>query len=174
MKNAIAQLRYLRMAPRKVRLVIDVIRGMPVQEAEAQLSMMKKRAALPILKLLRSAIANAKNLKFTESRLMVSVIRVDQGPTIKRSLPRAKGSASPIHKMSSHVNIILTESEKEFKPARFIILQRKKKSDKEKSSATRAAKKIKSPAQPINQTEIKPLESPGFIRRVFRRKAGDK
>ena len=170
MKNATAYLKNLHMTPRKVRLVIDVVRGMPVMEAEAQLAMMRKRAAPAILKLLRSAIANAKDQKLAEARLTVSVIRVDQGPTMKRFLPRAKGSASPIHKMSSHVSITLAESAKELKPVRFAMIRPEKKAERTKSAAPRKTAKPKGKAD--STVGKKSAEEPGFMRRVFRRKIG--
>ncbi len=158
------------MAPRKVRLVIDVVRGLAVTEAEAQLMMMKKRAAPAILKLLRSAMANAKDLKMAAGKLKIATIRVDQGPTMKRSLPRAKGSASPIHKMTSHVSIILAESEKEMKAARFVMIPREKKEAKEKKAKMPGGPKGK--AKPAEKADKKSSEDPGFMRRVFRRKSG--
>ncbi len=158
------------MAPRKVRLVIDVVRGLATTEAEAQLMMMKKRAAPAILKLLRSAMANANELKMVMGKLRVAAIRVDQGPTMKRSLPRAKGSASPIHKMTSHISIILAESEKDMKPARFVMIPREKKESKEKKARVPGAPKGK--AKPAEKPDKKSSEDPGFMRRVFRRKSG--
>ena len=91
MKQPTAQLRYLRIAPRKVRSVADLIRGLPVQDAEAQLMVQRRRPAKPLLKLLRSAVANAKNNKQNADHLFISEIRVDQGPMLKRMLPRARG-----------------------------------------------------------------------------------
>ncbi len=158
------------MAPRKVRLVIDVVRGMPATEAEAQLIMMKKRAAPPVLKLLRSALANAKDVKLTEKRLVVSVIRVDQGPTLKRSLPRAKGSATPIHKKSSHISITLAESEKELKSGRFIMIRREKKADAGVKAIPRKVRGAK--VKTGDKAEKKSSENPGFMRRAFQRKTG--
>lgn len=167
MKNATAKLMNLRMTPRKVRLVVDVVRGLPVREAEAQLMMMKKRASLPVLKLLRSAIANAKELKLDGTKLAVSLIRVDQGTTLKRILPRAKGSASPIHKMASHVTITLSESAKEIKE-RFVMIPREKK----KETPKRVTKSSKRKTAEARNPEKKTSEDPGFMRRVFRRKSG--
>ena len=168
MKNATAKLNNLRMTPRKVRLVVDVVRGLPVREAEAQLMMMKKRASLPILKLLRSAMANAKELKLDGAKLAVSVIRVDQGTTLKRILPRAKGSASPIHKMASHVTITLSESEKEMKAPRFVMIPREAK----KAAPEKTRKSSKGKTAEARSPEKKTSEDPGFMRRVFRRKSG--
>ena len=157
------------MAPRKVRLVIDVVRGMAAVEAEAQLIMMKKRAAPAVLKLLRSAMANAKDLKLASAKLKVSVIRVDQGSTLKRVLPRAKGVATPIHKMSSHISITLAESDKEMKPARFTMIRPEKKAEK---ASGRTASKSRTKPKSAGTAEKKSSEDPGFMRRVFRRKTG--
>lgn len=106
-----ASLRFLRMAPRKVRLVVDTVRGLPVAKAEAQLSFLKKDAALPVLKLLRSAIANAEhNFHLPKDGLVITKITADGGPTLKRSRPRARGSAAPIRKRSTHIMITLSSS----------------------------------------------------------------
>jgi large subunit ribosomal protein L22 len=103
-----AKLRYLRMAPRKVRSVGDLVKGLPVNEAEAQLLVTTRRPAKPLLKLLRSAVANAKNNGLSDaSHLYVASLRVDGGPMLKRILPRARGSASPIEKKMSHVTLVL-------------------------------------------------------------------
>lgn len=105
-----AKLNYLRMSPRKARLVIDAVRGMDVVKAKTQLAFMEKRASGNVLKLLNSAIASAKNnFSKEESNLYIKKIFVDQGPTYKRFRPRAKGMASPINKKTSHITIILDE-----------------------------------------------------------------
>ena len=103
-----AYVRYLRMSPRKVRLPADLIRGMNVDNAIAQLSFMSKAAAVPVRKLLESAIANAThNFKLDRNGLFVKTIFVGQGPTLKRWRPRAMGSAAPILKRTSHITLIL-------------------------------------------------------------------
>ena len=79
-KEITARLRYIRITPRKARLVADTVRGMTLNEAEAQLSMTPKRAGVPILKLIRSAKSNAENSNIDSSKLYVKSIRVDQGP----------------------------------------------------------------------------------------------
>lgn len=108
--EVIAKLRYFRKSPRKVRLVIDTIRGMKVEDAEHQLTFLNKGATDPILKLLRSAIANGENnFELKKENLFVKKITVDQGPTLKRWKPRAFGRASEIRKKSSHVTIVLGE-----------------------------------------------------------------
>jgi large subunit ribosomal protein L22 len=105
-----AYLRYLRIAPRKVRLVADLIRGKRVKEAKNTLTFCRKKAALPLLKLLNSAIANAKhNFKLDEDNLFISEILVNEGPRLKRIFPRSRGRADIIQKKTSHVSIFLEE-----------------------------------------------------------------
>ena len=112
--NQSATLRYLRIAPRKVRSVADLVKGLTVNEAEAQLIVQRRRPAKSILKLLRSAVANAKNnAKLDPNHLFIQSIRVDGGPMLKRYLPRARGSASPIEKKMSHITITLGVNEKQ-------------------------------------------------------------
>ena len=111
--QVVARLRYLRIAPRKVRLVADLIRGKSVEEAQTILNFTVKRASLPLLKLLNSAISNAKNnFKLEPKNLFISKITVDEGPKYKRWMPRARGQAYEIQKKTSHVTIILEEMEK--------------------------------------------------------------
>lgn len=103
-----ATLRSLRIAPRKVRLLIDLIRGMKVEDAINQLEFSKKDAAKPVLKLLKSAIANAEhNHEMKKDTLVIKVAYVDGGATLHRWIPRAMGRATPIRKRTSHVTIIL-------------------------------------------------------------------
>lgn len=163
-----AQLNYLHLAPRKVRLVAGVLRGLPVYEAEAQLMMMRKRAAPPLLQLLRSAMANAKNKQVKLDTLVVKTVQVNQGPMVKRFLPRAKGIATPIHKIMSHITLTLAEGGTAFKP-RFVIIPPEKKEAKKKRKAPRAASPA--PKEKLSaQKAVKAAEEPGFIRRIFRRK----
>jgi len=102
--------RYIRMSPRKVRLVADHIRGISVTEAENRLSVSSKWAKDPVFKLLQSAVANAvHNFKLDKAKLSVKTIYVDGGPTLKRFRPRAMGRAAAIRKRTSHIGIILTD-----------------------------------------------------------------
>src|SRR4030066_233417 len=94
-----AKLRYLNIAPRKVRLVADLIRGKSAEEAQAILNFTVKRATKPLEKLLKSALANAKNnFQLETSNLHISKILVDEGPKLKRYMPRARGQAYEIQK----------------------------------------------------------------------------
>lgn len=105
-----ARLNNLRIAPRKTGLVAGMIRNMPVKKAENILRFAEKRPAEPLMKLLKSAIYNAKNnFNLKEEDLRIKEIKVDKGPTLKRSMPRARGRASRINKRSSHITLILDE-----------------------------------------------------------------
>lgn len=98
------------MSPKKVRLVIDVIRGMDALDAKKQLAFMTKKAARPVGKLLDSAIANAtNNFGLKENNLYVKEVMADGGPSLKRWRPRAFGRASKILKRTSHILIVLGE-----------------------------------------------------------------
>jgi len=101
-----AQLKFSRIAPRKVRLVCGLIQGMDVEAAKDQLSSLPNRASDIVLKILNSAISNAKGKK-TEQDLMIKSTFVNEGPVLKRWMPRAFGRASQILKRTSHITIIL-------------------------------------------------------------------
>ncbi len=109
MKEIKAHLNYLRISPRKVRLVSDLVKGKSVKYAKNVLKNTAKHSSVFILKLLNSAVANAKhNFKIENNEeLFIKNILVDKGPTLKRMLPRARGSASRINKRSSHITIVL-------------------------------------------------------------------
>ena len=108
--EAQATLRFLRMAPRKVRLVADQVRGQPVEEALQALRFSPRAASRPLKKLIESAVANAENNHGLDiDTLWVREIRVDEGPTLKRWRPRAQGRAFPVMKRTSHVSVVLAE-----------------------------------------------------------------
>lgn len=100
----------LRIPPRKARLVLDLIRGKDIEEAAAILKFTPNVAAESILKVLKSAIANAvNNEELTEEKLYVKACYANEGITLKRFMPRAKGSASAIHKRTSHITVVVAE-----------------------------------------------------------------
>lgn len=107
MTEARAQLKTYRQSPRKVRIVADLVRGKKVEDAITALSFVPKRSALPIKKLISSALANAKNLSIPTEGLVVKEIRVDAGSVLFRRRPRSRGMANPIHKRTSHVSVTL-------------------------------------------------------------------
>lgn len=167
MAEQIAKLNYLRIAPRKVRAVADLIKGLTVNEAEAQLLTQRRRPAVQLLKLLRSAVANAKNVKrFDPDKLYVKSIRIDQGPMLKRSLPRARGMATPIQKKMSHITLILEESASP-KPPRFKIVVKKK----VRKPGAETVKKSKNRPEKEGAIQPKKSEKRGFFQKVFQRKS---
>jgi large subunit ribosomal protein L22 len=111
--EAKAQVRYLRMSPTKARRVVDLIRGKGTVEAQNILRFAPQAASEPVLKLVQSAIANARvkadqaGERFDERELVVSSAFVDEGPTMKRFQPRAQGRAFQIKKRTSHVTVVV-------------------------------------------------------------------
>lgn len=172
MKTQTVKLRYLQLAPRKVRLAATMLKGLSVNEAEAQLLVNPQRANIALLKLLRSGVSSAKqNGKLNPDNLFISEIRVDGGPMLKRYMPRAMGRATPIQKKSSHVILVLTEAEKS-KSARFKIIKPERISKREKAEKVKETKREKEmeKAKAVEHEIKKPAEKPGFMRRIFRRK----
>lgn len=105
-----AQARFVRQSPYKVRRVLDLIRGLPVEEAEQVLAFTPRAASEPIRKVLRSALANAEhNHALDADELMVTEAFADEGPTLRRFRPRARGRATRIRKRTSHITIVVGE-----------------------------------------------------------------
>lgn len=106
-----ATLSNYRQSPRKVALVAGLARGKTVSQALTNMQFANKRASAPVIKLLKSAVANAKNMGVSQpENLIVKEIRVDKGITLKRIMPRARGSASRILKRSSNLLLVLGEA----------------------------------------------------------------
>jgi large subunit ribosomal protein L22 len=106
--EARAVARYQRIAPKKVRLVVDQIRGKNIAEARAILAFSERAASETVAKVLNSAVANAENnFGMRADNLVVKIAFVDEGPTMKRIRARAKGSASRINKRTSHITIVV-------------------------------------------------------------------
>jgi ribosomal protein L22 len=104
-----ARARYVRVAPRKARLIADQVRGMPLEDAETLLRFSPRSAAQDIRKLLESAASNAENNHdLVADDLVIKDIRVDEGPTLRRYRPRALGRATKINKRTSHIQVALT------------------------------------------------------------------
>lgn len=156
----------LRIAPRKVRLIANLIKKSPALPALAQLKFQNKKAALPMLKLLKSAMASAaNNFNLSLENLYIANILVDEGPKLKRFRARAFGRAGAIHKKTSHITLVLEEK---------IIsgrLKSKKKINKVIAEKPAFAETIITHKKEAPR-EIKPVRKFGdFTRRIFRRKA---
>ena len=105
-----AKLKSVRLSPQKTRLVVDMVRGKAVQEALNILKFSPQRPADVVAKLVRSAVANAEQKGIEDvDRLFVKAVFVDQGPVLKRFMPRAQGRATKIRKPTSHITVILDE-----------------------------------------------------------------
>lgn len=111
--EAMAKARFIRVTPRKARRVVDLIRGKQATEAVTVLKFAPQAASEPVLKVVQSAIANARviadrdNVAFDETKLVIKTAVVDEGPTLKRFRPRAQGRVSQILKRTSHITVVV-------------------------------------------------------------------
>ncbi len=111
-----AQLKYLRTSPRKLRLIVDLIRGKRVSRALENLAVLNKKQAYTMAKLVNSAIANAtNNHSLKADDLVIKTITVDGGPVLKRFMPKAHGRATPVRERTSHVKLVLAVAPKKAK-----------------------------------------------------------
>lgn len=109
--KAHAKAKHIRQSPSKVRVVLDLVRGLPVEEARVVLDFTNRRAAGTVKKVLDSAIANAEhNLALDADELFIAEAYADEGPTLKRWRPRARGRATRIRKRTSHITIVVAET----------------------------------------------------------------
>ena len=109
-----AQAKYVRQSPYKVRRVLDLVRGLPVHQAEHVLRLAQRGATEPIAKVLKSAVANAEhNHALDAEDLVVAEAYADEGPTLKRFRPRARGRATRINKRTSHITIVVSDMDEE-------------------------------------------------------------
>jgi large subunit ribosomal protein L22 len=165
-----AKLNYLRITPRKTRSVADLLRGLSVNEAEAQLMLIRNRAAVPLRKLLRSAVNNLRNNKkvVDANNFYVETIMVNTGPMLKRFLPRARGMATPIQKKMCHVTLVLAERS-DAKASRFNITVQKKEKLPKRGNKTEKEKPEKD--KMVVDKKSTDRHEPGFFKKVFNRKS---
>jgi large subunit ribosomal protein L22 len=143
--------RYIRISPRKARLVVDMIRGRDVAAAEQILDFSDKGAARVVSKVLRSAVANAENNNALPAEgLYVSKVFVDEGPTLKRFRPRAMGRATRINKRTCHITVILDERE----PQKVTSRRRRRKAEKAATEATTAAEPQTEPEEQSDEATL--------------------
>lgn len=180
-----AQAKFIRMSPKKIRLVANLIKGLSVDRALTELEFAGKKATLPLIKLLKSAICNAQeNEQLDRNNLLIKEIRVNEGPTLKRWLPQARGRATILRKRMAHIILVLTEKtptvkkekagkEKAIKKTDDIIKiddfnqikEKEKKSEKEKVDFKKAGGREQQPKGKTNKN---------FVGRIFSRKSGEK
>lgn len=167
-----ANAKYIKVAPRKVRLVLDQIRSMQAEDAIDRLRFIKKAAVKPIAKLLNSAVANAENnFEIDKKDLFIKTFTADDGPTIKRYRPRAHGRSAPIRKRTSNINLILGVKEgatkkvvakkSEVKEEVKVVSPEEVKQDRGNTSGT-----------PGTQGPDKGKREKGFMKGFFQRKTG--
>lgn len=189
-----ATAKFIKMSPRKVRLVVDIVRGLTATKALDQLKFMPKLASGPVKKLIKSGLANAiNNYELDENNLFIKEIKVDEGPTIKRWLPRAHGRATTLRKRTSHISLVIAEMKdsgikeaKKHAAPEPIKLETKakeaegikaKKTSKEskinKDNLTEAGKIQDSRNEGrVGHTKIEGSSNKGFSSKIFRRKSG--
>ena len=168
-----AELNYLRVSPRKVRAVVNAIRGKRVPDAEAALRFLHRRSAGPLMKLVRSAVASARhNYQITSpGELVIADAVVGSGPTLKRSRPRAFGRAFAIRKRTSHVRLVLEAVGQAAQP------RRRARPSYEIVRADAApeepeARRGRGPERQVFRTKPNVAAKPAdFVRRIFQRKA---
>ena len=189
-----ANVKFLKISPRKVRLVASLVRGLEVEKALDQLKFMSKKAAKPTMKLIASAVANAENnFELKKDNLIIKEIRVDEGPTLKRWMPRARGRATSIRKRTSHMQLTLAEIKDsgakkaktqkleapiklgaEPKKESSVVVDKKGKGKEEKGDETEKGKEIIDPRGQGKgkHTKIEGKGAKGFGSKFFRRKSG--
>lgn len=138
-----AFLKNYRQSPRKVRLVAGLVKGKGVEEATVALGFLPKRAALPIKKLVSSAVSNAKQIGADAENLFIKELRVDKGIVMKRMMPRAMGRGARINKRTSNVTLVLAEKIKKEKKEKKVAATKIKKEVKENKVAKAKKKEDK-------------------------------
>ena len=170
-----AELKNLRISPRKVRLVAGILRGLDVAHAKYQLDAVVKKSSWPLTKLIDSAVANAtNNFNLEASNLFVKEINVDEGPKLKRFRPKGFGRTSPIEKKTSHVRIILDERVAGIKSKKI-----KKKTEKparelaETMEEAEGKQKFETKKPEVKKEFGRKSKLPAFrdVKKLFRRKA---
>lgn len=164
--------RYVRIPSRKVRFVADLVRGLPIDQAQAKLIVNPRRSKEPILKLIQSAVANAKNNHhLDEKKLFVKTIKVDNGPMFKRWITRSRGGVDPIQKKTSHVTLVLGVSETPI-GGTFTIVRPHKEKKEEKPKKEEKQPKQEPVIKEMKESDTpKPATDAGTFKKVFRRKA---
>ena len=164
-------LKHLRIAPRKARLLASTLPGLTAAEAEAQLNLAPQRSAMPLLKLLKSAVANAKNLQADLKTLVVKEARVNKGIKMARFWPRARGSVAKIEKKTCHVTLVLET--KESKDPRFVFPAKLKKAETKKvvkAKKSKDSKEEKSEVKEGDKAQVDKKASKSTTPKIFNRK----
>lgn len=185
-KLVTASARRLRISPRKMRLVTNLIKDLRAEEAITQLTFTNKKAAGMLAKLLKSAVANAENnFSMNPDQLFVKSVTCDMGQTMKRYFPRARGSAFTIRRKLAHVDIVLEQrSEKKVKKSRLSLLKRVVKPEAKPSTQPGVPESVEAKDEIAEKQQPNPAPVPkaseqrkanviGQKRRLFSRKTGE-
>jgi large subunit ribosomal protein L22 len=140
-KTFISTQKYLIMSPRKLRLVVDLVRKMKPQEALDKLPFVEKRAAEPVAKVIKSALTSAVSQGVGETDLVIKEIQVGEGPRLKRGRPASRGRWHPFKKRMSHIRVVLTTRNSQIPNAKNQISTNKKKTEKKVDKKTEKTKK---------------------------------
>ena len=188
-----AKAKHMKMSARKIRLVIDVVRGLGVNEALDQLKFINKWAAKPVAKLINSAVANAENnFELDKNNLYIKEIKADEGPTLDRWMPKAHGRATPIRKRTSHISLMLAEVKDsgerqakkgkiaapvklESRPKEIEGIKIEKKQEEKAEDAIKEKGKVIEDIRREGRRGHAPIEGgghKGFVAKMFRRKSG--
>jgi len=170
-----ARLGFIRIAPRKVRLVARELRGLSINQAISALQFLPQRSAGPLLKLLNSAVANAKhNFELDADKLFVREVRVGGGMKLKRFMPRSKGAAFRIEKKTSHVDLFLAEREpSEKREGKKSEIVRRKLEDLSTEDLAVKKETTGQEEQANLSGAVKKPASPKSSRQTFQRRAGE-
>jgi large subunit ribosomal protein L22 len=178
-KLVMASANDLHIAPRKMRLVTNLIKNLPVEQALVQLQHTNKKASEMVIKLLKSAVANAQNnFSLKPENLYVKSLTCDMGRMLKRYMPRARGSAFTIRRKMSHVNIVLGERAVKGKKSAFNLFKKEKEQDKpenvdqEVATNEKPVKDTTKKSQVGKTDEQKKMNTIANKRRLFNRKTG--
>jgi large subunit ribosomal protein L22 len=175
-----ANVKYVRMSPKKIRLVAGLVRGLDVKNAIDQLAFSGKKAALPVIKLIESAIANAEhNYELSKGNLMIKELRVDEAPMLHRWTPKAHGRATTIRKRNSHISVTLSEvkesgvkgPKKRDVEAPISLAELAKKGEEVSAKDSKSASKDEGDKK-IVKAKTEGASKKGFVGKMFNRKSG--
>lgn len=152
-----AEAKYIRMSPKKIRLVVETVRGLPLEKTINVLSFSPRRAAKPVLKVINSAIANAEhNFNFKKDDLFIKSLVVNEGPALKRWMPKARGAATPIKRRGSHILVVLGT-----------------KKDKISAKAKTAAKAVSETFTPPQKEMVQPVLTQEMPEKEMKKRLGE-
>ncbi|MBI2454206.1 MAG: 50S ribosomal protein L22 [Parcubacteria group bacterium] len=166
-----AKLNYLRISPRKVRAVVNVVKNMEPREAMLQLKFIPNRASVPLVKLIKSALANAENnFSLDATGLKITEFKVDGGPVFKRFRPGSRGRVAPLRKKTSHITLVL-EGSRSISPAKKSVLAGKGSAADVSESRSQKPEYDTKREDVFKSKNIPVKKKTGFVKKMFQRKS---